>query len=283
MQTAAQPRRTVPVQVTAVRSHDRRRKSDLLVSEEPLEIRVAGPYQDPQVVGITMRTPGNDFELAVGFLLSEGVLASQDAIRSVRYCTTRDRRLESERYNVVTVQAAHQVDLENQRRLFTISSACGVCGRAALDQIEKSAAPLPPSWPWPIEFLVALPDSLRLQQALFSKTGGLHGAGLFDRSGTALAVREDIGRHNAVDKLVGWAGLNRHLPLNECALVVSGRLGFEIVQKAAMAGITQVVAVSAPSSLAVDLARRVGMTVTAFVRGDRANVYCGDEAVRFSS
>ena len=281
MQTAAQPRRTVPVQVTAIHSHSRLRKPDVLVGEEPLEIRVAGPSQDPQAVGVTMRTPGNDFELAAGFLLSEGVLASQNAIRTVRYCTTTDARKETERYNVVTVQAAHPIDLENQRRLFTVSSACGVCGRAALDQIEKCAAPLPPSEPWPIELLVALPDSLRLKQALFSKTGGLHGAGLFDRSGKALAVREDIGRHNAVDKLVGWAGLNRQLPLHECALVVSGRLGFEIVQKAAMAGISHVVAVSAPSSLAVDLARRVGMTVTAFVRGDRANVYCGDHAVTF--
>jgi FdhD protein len=156
-----------------------------------------------------------------------------------------------------------------------------VCGRTALDQIEKWATPLPLSKPWPIELLVGLPDSLRRQQALFAKTGGLHGAGLFDRTGTALAVREDIGRHNAVDKLVGWAGLHRQLPLHECVLVVSGRLGFEIVQKAAMAGISHVIAVSAPSSLAVDLARRVGMTVTAFVRGDRANVYCGEEAVIF--
>jgi FdhD protein len=281
LQTPAQPRRTVPVQITAIRPQGRFRKPDVLVSEEPLEIRLAGPYQDPQTVGVTMRTPGNDFELAAGFLLSEGVLSSQDAILSVRYCRAPDRRKETERYNVVTVQAAHPVDLENQRRLFTISSACGVCGRAALDQIEKCVPSLPPSQPWPIELLVALPDSLRLQQTLFRKTGGLHGAGLFDRSGTALAVREDIGRHNAVDKLVGWAGLTRTLPLHECTLVVSGRLGFEIVQKAAMAGIPQVVAVSAPSSLAVDLARRVGMTVTAFVRGDQANLYCGEEAVKF--
>jgi FdhD protein len=128
---------------------------------------------------------------------------------------------------------------------------------------------------------MSLPDSLRSRQILFSKTGGLHGAGLFDRSGGALAVREDVGRHNAVDKLVGWAGLNRRLPLHECALVISGRLGFEIVQKAAMAGILQIVAVSAPSSLAVELAARMGMTVTAFVRGDRANVYCGDGGVTF--
>jgi FdhD protein len=254
---------------------------DILVSEEPLEIRVAGPNQGPETVGITMRTPGNDFELAAGFLLSEGVLRSQDAIRGVAYCTATDQRPSTERYNVVTVRAAHPVDVESQRRLFTISSACGVCGRAALDQIEKCAAPLPPSPPWPIELLVALPDCLLLQQALFSKTGGLHGAGLFDRSGSALAVREDVGRHNAVDKLVGWAGLNRRLPLHECALVVSGRLGFEIVQKAVMAGIPHVVAVSAPSSLAIDLARRAGIAVTAFVRGDRANVYCGDEAVSF--
>jgi FdhD protein len=228
-----------------------------------------------------MRTPGNDFELAAGFLLSEGVIASQEAIRSVGYCTATDPRLETERYNVVTVKAAHLVDLEKQRRLFTISSACGVCGRAALDQVEKCSAPLPPSPPWPIELLVALPDCLRRQQPLFSETGGLHGAGLFDRSGAALAVREDVGRHNAVDKLVGWAGLNRRLPLHDCVLVVSGRLAFEIVQKAAVARIRHIVAVSAPSSLAIELAQRMGMTVTAFVREDRANVYCGDDAVIF--
>jgi FdhD protein len=186
-----------------------------------------------------------------------------------------------ERYNVVTVHTADTVDLENQRRLFAISSACGVCGRTGLDQIEKCAEPLPFSVPWPIGLLMSLPDSLRSRQILFSRTGGLHGAGLFGHSGDALAVREDVGRHNAVDKLVGWAGLNQRLPLHECALVVSGRLGFEIVQKAAMAGIPQIVAVSAPSSLAVELAARMGMTVTAFVRGDRANVYCGDDGVTF--
>jgi FdhD protein len=230
-----------------------------------------------------MRTPGNDFELAVGFLLAEGLLADQDAIRSVGYCSAVVSHPETERYNVVNVQAANPVDLEGQRRLFTISSACGVCGRTALDQIEKCATPLSPSNPWPIDLLVSLPDCLRLQQALFSKTGGLHGAGLFNRSGDALAVREDVGRHNAVDKLVGWAALNRHLPLSETVLVVSGRLGFEIVQKAAMAGISHLVAVSAPSNLAVDLARRMGMTVIAFVRGDRANVYCGENGLKLPS
>jgi FdhD protein len=211
--------------VTAVRTHGRLRKPDTRVSEEPLEIRVAGPHQDPQTVGVTMRTPGNDFELAAGFLLSEGVVTGQCAIRRVGYCTATDGRPESERYNVVTVHTADIVDLENHRRLFTISSACGVCGRTALDQIEKCAAPLPPSVPWPIGLLMSLPDSLRSRQPLFSKTGGLHGAGLFDRSGGALAVREDVGRYNAVDKLIAWAGLNRRLPLHECALVVSGRLG----------------------------------------------------------
>jgi FdhD protein len=226
-----------------------------------------------------MRTPGHDFELAAGFLLSEAVVSGQDAIRGVDYCTAIDPTRESERYNVVTVQVDAPVDLERQRRQFTVSSACGLCGRAALDQVENHATRLARSDPWPSDLLVALPDALRLKQDLFSKTGGLHGAGLFDRAGTALAVREDIGRHNAVDKLVGWAALNRRLPLRELALAVSGRLGFEIVQKAAMAGITHVVAVSAPSNLAVDLARRMDMTVVAFARGDRANVYCGENGV----
>jgi FdhD protein len=279
METASHPRRIVQVQVTAIRSDRWLRKPDSLVSEEPLEIRVSGPNQDPQTVGVTMRTPGNDFELAAGFLLSEGIFATQEAIRSVGYCTAIEPQRHSDRYNVVTVEATSPVDRERQRRLFTISSACGICGRAALDQIEKCAPRLEASRPWPSELLVTLPEALRSQQALFSKTGGLHAAGLFDRSGTALTVREDIGRHNAVDKLIGWAGLNQRLPLRDVALVVSGRLGFEIVQKAAMASITHVVAVSAPSNLAVDLARRMGMTVVAFARGDRANVYCGENGV----
>lgn len=151
-----------------------------------------------------MRTPGNDFELATGFLLSEGVVTSQDAIRSVRYCTATDPRLETERYNVVTVKAAHPVDLDKQRRLFTISSACGVCGRMALDQVEKCAAPLPPSPPWPIELFLALPDSLRRHQALFSETGGLHGAGLFDRSGRPWrCVRTSGGTTRSTSSSVG--------------------------------------------------------------------------------
>lgn len=270
--------RTVSAQVTAVRAGRWLRKPEDLVTEEPLEIRVAGPGEQPQTIGVTMRTPGNDFELAVGFLLSEGVLESQNAIRGVAYCTDHPGSPE-DRYNVVTVESAHPVDLETHRRLFNISSACGVCGTTALDNIERLAVPPTSLRPWPLELLLSLPESLRAEQILFSSTGALHGAGLFDRRGTALAVREDVGRHNAVDKLVGWAALDGRLPLPELALIVSGRLGFEIVQKAAVAGISHLVAVSAPSSLAVDLAKRMNMTVVAFVRGQRANIYSGENGV----
>lgn len=157
-----------------------------------------------------------------------------------------------------------------------------MCGRTALDRIEQQSIPVESAGPWPLDLLVSLPDALRSRQALFSRTGGLHGAGLFDRSGTGLAVREDIGRHNAVDKLVGWAALDRRLPLRDVALVVSGRLGFEIVQKAAMAGISHLVAVSAPSSLAIELAQRTGITVVGFVRAGRANIYCGDDGLELA-
>ena len=276
------PRRSVPVQVTTVRADGFLRRPDELVTEEPLEIRVAGPGQESRPVGVTMRTPGNDFELAVGFLLSEGILPGQQAVRGVGYCTRVDPDLVDQRYNVVTVLADRAIDLEGHRRLFAISSACGVCGRTALDRIEQQSIPVESAGPWPLDLLVSLPDALRSRQALFSRTGGLHGAGLFDRSGTGLAVREDIGRHNAVDKLVGWAALDRRLPLRDVALVVSGRLGFEIVQKAAMAGISHLVAVSAPSSLAIELAQRTGITVVGFVRAGRANIYCGDDGLELA-
>jgi FdhD protein len=270
------PGRSVPVMVTALSADRRRSRPDAVVTEEPLEIRVSGPGQEPQSVGVTMRTPGNDFELAVGFLLAEGVLAAVGSLRAVRYCQDPG---EAQQYNVVTVESGEPVDLAGRRRQFTISSACGVCGRASVDELVARCGDLAPGPALAAPLVMALPDVLRQRQRVFAETGGLHGAGLFDAAGELLVAREDVGRHNAVDKVVGWAALQGNHPLPEAVLVVSGRIGFEIVQKAALAGIAVVVAVSAPSSLAVDLARRVGMTVVGFVRDGRANVYAGEERI----
>jgi FdhD protein len=219
-----------------------------------------------------MRTPGHDFELAVGFLLSEGILAGQDEIRSVRYCDLPEEQ--AQQYNVVTVATTQAMPPERSVRTTTITSSCGICGTASFDQLQQRCEPLNPDPRIQATVLTGLPEKLRERQRLFDKTGGLHAAGLFDiSSGDLVTIREDIGRHNAVDKLVGWAALQRRLPLSSVALVVSGRVSFEIVQKAAIAGIPILAAVSAPSNLAVQTARDLGMTLAAFVRETRATVY----------
>jgi FdhD protein len=257
-----------PVQVTALRPGTRAERPDHVVGEEPLEIRLGSPWSTPEAVAVTMRTPGHDFELAVGFLLAEGLLAGQDDVRTVRYCEG-----DPQRYNVVTVTGTHPLDVASRRRTVTVSASCGVCGTATLDQLQGRCPAVPAGVPVEASVLTSLPGQLRDHQRIFEQTGGLHAAGLFEPSGHLMAVREDVGRHNAVDKLVGWAALDRRLPLAEAVLVVSGRVSFEIVQKAAVAGIPTVAAVSAPSSLAVTTARSLGMTLAGFVRGDRANVY----------
>jgi FdhD protein len=228
-----------------------------------------------------MRTPGADFELATGFLHAEGVLRSAADVRTVRYCV--DRQLtEEQRYNVVTVDLADGVDADLDRlsRAVLTSSACGVCGAQSIAALaERGLAPLPPGEPWPVELVGGLPDVLRSGQRVFDRTGGLHAAALVDRAGTLLALREDVGRHNAVDKLVGWALLQNLLPLREAALVVSGRASYELVQKAVAAGVPLMAAVSAPSSLAVDVAARYRMTLAGFVREGRLTIYAGAERV----
>jgi FdhD protein len=265
--------------VVAIRGERALELPEVVVTEEPLEVRAAGPGQEPALVGVTMRTPGHDFELAVGFLLSEGVVADPDTVRSVRYCELSPGQ--DQDYNVVTVRVADPVDLQGRQRRFVVNASCGVCGTADLQRLEAAAFDLH----GPLmarSAVLALPDRLRPAQRVFDRTGGLHAAGLFDADGGLLAVREDVGRHNAVDKLVGWAALDHRLPLSGTALAVSGRVSFEIVQKAALAGIGFLVAVSAPSSLAVEAARRAGMTLVAFVRGGRANIYAGAERVDLS-
>ncbi|MCL2729897.1 MAG: formate dehydrogenase accessory sulfurtransferase FdhD [Actinomycetia bacterium] len=249
-------------------------RADTLVAEEPMEIRLNG-----RPLAVTMRTPGDDFALAVGFLVSEGVLASDQDVTGVVYCAgaTADG---GNTYNVVDVTLAPGVpmpDITLERNVYT-SSSCGLCGKASLDAV-RTATRMPAGDPQQPrltpELLAALPDRLRAAQAVFDRTGGLHAAALFTGEGELLDVREDVGRHNAVDKLVGRALQQGLLPLHDRILMVSGRASFELVQKAVMAGIPVLAAVSAPSSLAVDLAAESGLTLVGFLRGSSMNVYSG--------
>jgi FdhD protein len=253
-------------------------RADTLVAEEPLEIRLNG-----RQLAITMRTPGDDFALAAGFLVSEGVLGSVDELANIVYCAgaTVDG---SNSYNVVDVQLAPGVpvpDITLERHVYTTSS-CGLCGRVSLDAVRTTArwpiADIPPVRVEPA-LLSALPDRLRAAQRVFDRTGGLHAAGLFSAEGELLDLREDIGRHNAVDKLIGRALQAGSLPLSRAILLVSGRASFELAQKAVMAGVPVLAAVSAPSSLAVDLAAESGLTLVGFLRGGSMNVYAGEERV----
>ncbi|MEU1049185.1 formate dehydrogenase accessory sulfurtransferase FdhD [Streptomyces sp. NPDC005897] len=253
-------------------------RPDTLVAEEPLEIRLNG-----KPLAITMRTPGDDFALAAGFLVSEGVLAEQADLQNIVYCAgaTVDG---SNTYNVVDVKTAPGVripDITLERNVYTTSS-CGLCGKASLDAVRTTArwtlADTPPLRVAP-ELLAELPDRLRASQRVFDRTGGLHAAALFTEDGELVDVREDVGRHNAVDKLVGRALQNGDLPLSRSVLLVSGRASFELAQKAVMAGIPMLAAVSAPSSLAVDLAAETGLTLVGFLRGSSMNVYAGEDRV----
>ncbi len=223
-----------------------------------------------------MRTPGHDFELAAGFVVTEG-LVRPDEIAAVSYCDAVD--LDEGRYNAVTVSLIRPWDHDVARRSFLTTSSCGVCGKASIDQVELSCPVVPPGPPVVASRISAMPDQLRRAQRVFDQTGGLHAAGLFASDGTLLAHREDVGRHNAVDKVVGDGVLRRRHPPPAAVLMVSGRVSFEITQKAAMAGIGVIAAVSAPSSLAVSAAHRLGVSVAGFVRGDKFNVYSHPERI----
>jgi len=251
-------------------------RPDRLATEEPMEIRAGGPGQEPGPVAVTMRTPGGDFELAVGFLFTEGLIRGRDDIAKVSYCELPP---DEQHYNVVTVRLTVPFDHGNLKRHFYSNSSCGICGKASLEDVEVRCAPLSPGPVVGRSVISALPDALRRAQPVFEQTGGLHAAALFDVGGTLLDLREDVGRHNAVDKLIGGVLLSGDGPLSERILLVSGRAGFEIAQKAAVAGIPIVAAVGAPSSLAVDAANHFGMTVVGFVREGRFNVYSRPERV----
>ncbi|QIY99477.2 formate dehydrogenase accessory sulfurtransferase FdhD [Streptomyces sp. S1D4-11] len=256
-------------------------RPDTLVAEEPLEIRLNG-----KPLAITMRTPGDDFALAAGFLVSEGVFGEADEVQNIVYCAgaTVDG---SNTYNIVDVRTAPGVvmpDITLERNVYTTSS-CGLCGKASLDAVRTTArwaiddgADAPPVRLEPA-LLAGLPDRLREAQRVFDRTGGLHAAALFTEDGEMLDVREDVGKHNAVDKLVGRALQRGDLPLSRTILLVSGRASFELAQKAVMAGIPVLAAVSAPSSLAVDLAAETGLTLVGFLRGPSMNVYAGEHRI----
>jgi FdhD protein len=254
-----------------------RPRRDRLATEEPLEIRAAGPGQDAVQVAVTMRTPGADFELAAGFLFGEGLLASGEEIRRIRYCADVERA--EQEYNVVTVELRRRFDAGALSRNFYATSSCGICGKASIDQIAVACPRLPDGPVVGAATIAALPARLRAAQRTFERTGGLHAVGLFDPAGELLSVHEDVGRHNALDKLVGQAVLAGRVPLSGTVALVSGRASFELVQKAAVAGIPVLCAVSAPSSLAVDAAKRLGLTLVGFVRGARFNVYANSARV----
>jgi FdhD protein len=246
-------------------------RPETLVVEEPLEIRVNGAP-----ITVTMRTPGSDVELAQGFLLTEGLISRRDDVLTVRYCRGAEED-GANTYNVLDVTLAPDVappEVDIRRNFYTTSS-CGVCGKASLEAVRLTSRHCPGDDPSTVatETLSAMPDQLRDAQKVFASTGGLHGAALFDVTGTKHVVREDIGRHNAVDKVIGWALEQGRIPLAGTVLLVSGRASFELTQKAVMAGIPVLAAVSAPSSLAVDLASQSGLTLVAFLRGESMNVY----------
>jgi FdhD protein len=252
-------------------------RADRLVTEEPMEIRAVGPGQEPVSVAVTMRTPGADFELAAGFLFTEGLIGGRGDVAGVSYCQDLDP--EEQHYNVVTVDLARAFDPASVHRNFFATSSCGICGKATLEHVEVACARVAPGPTVTADAIAAMPDALRAAQRVFDQTGGLHAAGLFAPGGTLLSLREDVGRHNAVDKLIGEALLAGDLPLSGRVLFVSGRSSFEIVQKAGVAGIPVVASVSAPSSLAVEAGERLGMTVVGFVRDGRCNVYTHPERI----
>lgn len=274
---------TVPRPVTKVVVGEQiraTRRPDVLIAEEPLEIRLNGAP-----LAVTMRTPGDDVNLAHGFLLTEGVVGSPDDVLTARYCAGSviedETGMPQNTYNVLDVALAPGVPAPSvdPTRNFYTSSSCGVCGKASIDAIEQQTR-------WPVAddpvrldpaVMVGLPDLLRERQRAFDRTGGLHGAGLFTAAGELLRIAEDVGRHNAVDKVLGWALLQGLLPARGHVLVVSGRASFELTQKALMAGIPALVAVSAPSSLAVEMAAAAGMTLLGFVRSPSFNAYTGAE------
>jgi len=269
------------IQLTKISGNNGALQSDLLAVEEPLEIRLGfGPLLDREQrsLSVTMRTPGNDFELALGFLFTEGVINSMEQVESMKYCST----VKPEEFeNVVRAELKPNVpvDFEKFQRHFYTSSSCGVCGKSSIDSVRINCLPVQSDLNVSGSLIQQLPEKLRQAQLIFEHTGGLHASALFNQSGELVLLREDVGRHNALDKVVGALMITNLLPLSNYILVVSGRTSFELVQKAAVTGIPIMAAVGAPSSLAVELAKSVGMTLLGFVRDGSFNVYCGETRI----
>ncbi|HZZ65332.1 MAG TPA: formate dehydrogenase accessory sulfurtransferase FdhD [Candidatus Baltobacteraceae bacterium] len=277
MSQTLRPGVTSSVPVLCARDGRTREVIDDVATEEPLQIRLV-LQGGPQNVAVTMRTPGNDFELAAGFLFSEGIIDSREAIQTISYCV--DPQIDAaQQYNIVNVAVTFgaAADPDRLERHFTVNSSCGVCGKATIDALGTRAERLNDGVRVTAQTLDELPAAMRAAQRVFASTGGLHACALFDAAGTLLALREDVGRHNAFDKIVGWALLEDRMPLQGCIALVSGRASFELVQKAILARIPVLCAVSAPSSLAVELAGEFGVTLVGFVREGRANIYTGRE------
>jgi FdhD protein len=274
----AATRHVSAMDVLAVRGTTVERRPDRLAGEEPMAIRAAGPGEEPVDVAITMRTPGGEAELAVGFLRTEGLIAGREDVLRVDF---GDPAITSQPDDEVIVRLTKPFDASSvAERHFVANASCGICGKASLDDVAVRCDPIPAGRPRvDRDVIVALPGRLRDAQAVFAATGGLHAAGLFDSDGRLITLREDVGRHNALDKLVGAELLAGRLPLHDRVMLVSGRISFEIAQKAAVAGIPILCAVSAPSDLAVEVGRRLGMTLIGFLRGDGFNVYSGVERI----
>ena len=270
-------RHITSTRVVAVRGSALEIRDDLVVGEEPLEIQAAGPRQEPVQVAVTMRTPGYEDELAIGFLTSEGLLEGNE----VTGVTYGDPGALAEPDDSVLVRLARRFDPSlAAKRNFVATASCGICGKASIDDVAVRCEPLPKGLPVVARSVIlGLPDALRAAQSAFERTGGLHAAGLFETDGRVAVVREDVGRHNALDKVIGSRARARELPLWDRILMVSGRVSFEIVQKAAVAGVPLICAVSAPSDLAIRLADRLGVTLVGFLRGDGFNVYTHDNRI----
>ncbi len=269
-------RHVASTRIVAVRGNSLEVRADRVVGEEPLEIRAAGPHQEPVAVAVTMRTPGDEDELAVGFLRTEGLIEGPE-VRGVRF---GDPGAMSAPDDVAIVQLDRPFDASRvAERHFVATASCGICGKASIDEVAVRADRIPDGPLVSRAVILSLPDRLRAAQHAFDATGGLHAAGLFAKDGTLIAVREDVGRHNALDKLVGSQVLARAMPLHDRIVMVSGRVSFEIVQKAAVAGVPILCAISAPSSLAIEAAERLGVTLVGFLRGDGFNVYSHDARI----
>jgi FdhD protein len=263
-------------QIVAVKGDAMEVREDRVVGEAPLEIRAAGPDQEPVAVAVTMRTPGHEAELAVGFLRTEGLIDGPEVVST----SAGDAVALNQPDDTIVVRLDRPFDDSAvAERHFVATASCGICGKASIDEVAVRCDPLPDGPTVTRDVILALPDMLRVAQRAFDETGGLHAAALFSVSGELIEIREDVGRHNALDKLVGSQLLAGTLPLHDRILMVSGRVSFEIVQKAAVAGVPIVCAVSAPSDLAIETAERLGVTLVGFLRGDRFNVYSHDRRI----